>query len=202
MRQAGEILMQIRTRRDWLLALILINFGGSLYGFYWYREQLAATPFRYWLFVPDCPLATLLFALALWFIYRGREINTYTVLTLFGLVKYGFWTVFVLGLYWRTGGRLVFADFALFVSHLWMVAEALVFIPSTVRRLRSVGIVFVWFLLNDYMDYGLGLYPTLPNPEFLPLIRTVSLLSTPVLTAAFLLIARRNARERAAGESV
>lgn len=201
MADAGEFLMNIRTRRDWLLALILINCGGSLYGFYWYREQLAATPLKYWLFVPDCPLATLLFAVALWLIYRGRESDPFTVLTLFGLVKYGFWTVFVLELYWRTGGPLVFADFALFISHLWMVAEALAFIPSSVRRLQSAGVALVWFLINDYMDYGIGLYPTLPNPEFLPLIRAVSLFSTLLLAAAFLLVAWRQGR-KVTGERV
>jgi uncharacterized membrane protein YpjA len=191
LRQLRDIILKIRSRRDWLIALILINFGGSLYGFYWYRVQLAATPYRFWLFVPDCPLATLLFTVALILICLGREVVPFTVLTLFGLVKYGFWTVFVLGLYWGTGGRLVFTDFALFVSHLWMVAEALVFIPSTIRQIGHAGIAFAWFLLNDYMDYGLGLYPTLPKPEFLPLIRAVSLLSTLLLTIGFRWVARR-----------
>ncbi|WP_297198742.1 DUF1405 domain-containing protein [Thermanaeromonas sp.] len=38
---------------------------GSLYGYYWYHEQLLATPLVWWIFTPDSPLSTSFFTLTL-----------------------------------------------------------------------------------------------------------------------------------------
>lgn len=44
-----------------IFIMILINFFGTVYGYYWYRYQLADTPAHFYIFVPDSPTASLFF---------------------------------------------------------------------------------------------------------------------------------------------
>lgn len=44
--------------RGMLLLVLAVNFIGTVYGYYWYVPQLADTPFRFLIFVPDSPTAT------------------------------------------------------------------------------------------------------------------------------------------------
>ena len=46
-----------------LYVLILVNIAGTLFGFWYYRFQLPETPFYKMIFVPDCPLYALMFAI-------------------------------------------------------------------------------------------------------------------------------------------
>ena len=93
-------------RRRYLLWLIAaINFFSSLYGYYWYHQQLAATPWYLWLFVPDCPLAATLMAVALGIYLLARRNTLFQFMTYTILLKYGFWTVFVFALYWGAGAN-------------------------------------------------------------------------------------------------
>ena len=48
-----------------LIAIIIINIAGSLVGLFYYWDQLvSASPFA-WIFIPDCPLYTMLVAIVL-----------------------------------------------------------------------------------------------------------------------------------------
>ncbi|EPR28178.1 putative membrane spanning protein [Geobacillus sp. WSUCF1] len=44
----------------WLL--LFVNAAGTIYGYYWYRYQLADTPPVFLPFVPDSPTASLFFS--------------------------------------------------------------------------------------------------------------------------------------------
>lgn len=55
-----------------LKGLLIINFLGSLYGYYWYYDQLLATPWPWWIFTPDSPLSTSLFTLTLALLLSGK----------------------------------------------------------------------------------------------------------------------------------
>ncbi|KPD00816.1 hypothetical protein LR69_00898 [Geobacillus sp. BCO2] len=48
----------------WLL--LFVNAAGTIYGYYWYRYQLADTPPVFLPFVPDSPTASLFFLSSLW----------------------------------------------------------------------------------------------------------------------------------------
>ena len=80
-------------QRRFLLLLFVINLLGTLYGYYWYRYQLAQTPLPYLPFVPDSPTASLFFTIVLWLYLRRRNnpyIEAFAAVTLF---KYGIWAV-------------------------------------------------------------------------------------------------------------
>jgi len=162
--------------RDFFLLLIIINLLGVAYGFGYYAPQLAATQPIYWIFVPDSPLAALLFTLALLLPFRNKFFDFIAAI---GLVKVGIWTnmVFVL-----------FSEFFVFSSmdrflltiflgalHIGMIAEAAVVLPKRLKP-RHLVAALGWFLLNDYVDYGLGHYPYLPpGPIGLTALLTVAL---------------------------
>lgn len=53
------------SNRKTLFLLLLINFLGTIYGYLWYGNQLAITPNKYKIFVPDSPTASLFFVVVL-----------------------------------------------------------------------------------------------------------------------------------------
>jgi uncharacterized membrane protein YpjA len=90
-------------KSKWLLLLIAANLIGAAYGFvFFYGPSLWQTAFTQpWLlpFIPDCPLFTLLVAIAFVGVYTKTESKALNFLALAGALKYGFWTVFVLLFY-------------------------------------------------------------------------------------------------------
>lgn len=91
-----------------------------------------------------------------------------------GNIKYGVWTVSAWLVYWRTTslefGAPHFSpdSIAMTTTHLGMIAQGVLlltfFKPTRVAALA----VFAWFALSDYVDYGLGYYPPIPE-QFIPL---------------------------------
>ncbi|MGV3240664.1 DUF1405 domain-containing protein [Streptococcus hyovaginalis] len=53
------------SNRSFIGLLLEMNLFGTLYGYYLYRYQLAETPAKFLLFVPDSPTASLFFVLVL-----------------------------------------------------------------------------------------------------------------------------------------
>lgn len=156
--------------------LLVINILGSAYGYYWYKEQLAQTAKTLWLFVPDSPLATTMLALMLVVAMLGYRIAFLCVLACTACIKYGLWAVIMISDYWLSGGELRFDEAMLWVSHLGMAVQGVVFLITVnrswflVRRPWRVGnnitapVVAVtagWMFLNDFLDYYLGIHPYL-----------------------------------------
>jgi uncharacterized membrane protein YpjA len=140
-----------------LLALVvIINVIGSLFGLYYYWDQLMMTPWYYWLFVPDCPLYSLFMVFALIFIAMGKRFDTFNVITTVGLAMYGAWTMFTL-IFFR---EVFFApenalmSIVLWASHLGLALESVLLLPY----IKKAGIVSwtlagAWFLAQDFFDY-------------------------------------------------
>lgn len=141
--------------------LIIINFLGSVYGYYWYHGQLAATPPYFWPFVPDSPLSTTLFALALTVRPPGAWGILFQVVAFTASIKYGIWAVVVISQYWIGGGPVEFTEAMLLFSHLGMAAEGAIYLRTIPFDRTVVLLTGAWMLLNDFMDYGLGLHPYL-----------------------------------------
>ena len=188
---AGTRLSEFFFRRHWLLWAILgVNFFSSLYGYYWYHWQLMATTRWLWLFVPDCPLAATLMAVALGiYLFTGQRWSWFHFLTYAILLKYGFWTVFVFTLYWAAGGKSYsFEYIMLFVSHIGMLAEGMVFLGSVPRLPRYWWLAAGWSAVDVYFDYfypiriagrrAVGVYPYLPNDFQRPVILVMTLAIT------------------------
>lgn len=158
-----------------LWSLFWINSLGTVYGYYWYWDQLVYTvsnrPLWMVLLVPDSPTASLFFTLALIFLLRDRFkgpvstpvrriIETVAVVASF---KYGIWAVAMIvgGAY--QGEPMAWQDWMLIGSHLGMAAEALLFVRFFQIRPISWLIAALWVLGNDFIDYSYEIYPWLPD---------------------------------------
>ncbi|MEG6615114.1 DUF1405 domain-containing protein [Peptococcaceae bacterium 1198_IL3148] len=141
--------------------LVVINLLGSIYGYYWYRQQLATTEFYFWPVIPDSPLSTTLFGLALLLALIGWRLPILQTLAVTACIKYGIWAVALMSHYWHYHGTVEITEIMLWLSHLGMVIQGIWFLNNLYIPVRAVLVVAVWFLINDAMDYLLGLHPYL-----------------------------------------
>ncbi|MFD0680894.1 MULTISPECIES: DUF1405 domain-containing protein [unclassified Paenibacillus] len=167
------------SSRFMLWSLFWINLLGTIYGYQWYWKQLtytAETMSAIFLpFVPDSPTASLFFTAAIGFLLmdsyllRGTEprykwirgiVEAFAVITSF---KYGIWAVSMIWAGVYQGDSVSWQDWMLTISHLGMAAEALLYLRLYTYRPLSIFLVAIWAFLNDYMDYGYGVYPWLPE---------------------------------------
>jgi uncharacterized membrane protein YpjA len=148
-----------------LIALILLNVCAFIYGLYYYTEQLNNTPVLLWLFTIDCPLYSILLAVVFCLAVLKRSSSTLNFVAATGAMKYGVWTMFVLLFY----GDFFFASpfylqsAFLFVGHLGLFLEGVLLIGTTNIDLKVFSMCIVWFLINDWLDYGVGIHPFLPE---------------------------------------
>lgn len=150
--------------RRWWWVLLIVNLVGSVYGFYWYRYQLAETPLRFWILVPDSPGSTLLFSFVLIGLLLGRQNQWLAAFAFASIMKYGLWTVLVLGGNAVARGVLDFESFHLSLSHFGMFLEGFLFARVYRPDLRPVLLAGAWLALQDFVDYRLwDLHPTLPD---------------------------------------
>ncbi len=162
-----------------LWSLFIINFLGTLYGYQWYWNQMTSTiatyPDGFIIFVPDSPTASLFFSMAILYlivthssqlslsrVHRSIRgfIEAFAVVTSF---KYGIWAVSMIVAGSLQGDALQWQDWMLMTSHMGMAIEVLIFARFFTYRMTSIVVVAAWTLLNDYMDYGVGLFPWLPQ---------------------------------------
>lgn len=153
----------IRSIIDWiyrdhriLTIIIAINIIGSLFGLYYYWEQLMMTPWYLWIFVPDCPLYTFLMIFALLFLVLGKRYDIFNTVTAVGLSMYGTWTMFVLlyfnEIYFSPANALM--STGLFVSHFGMAIESVLLLPYLKNtKIAPWLIAGAWFLIQTVFDY-------------------------------------------------
>ena len=162
--------MRKRQREKLLYIILLVNLAGTLFGFYYYLEQLQASPVYLWIFIPASPLATLFFATSIYLNSQEGGRGLLDAFAFFGNFKYGLWTVFVLIYYseiFFTGNALPLYLFMLF-SHLGMALQAFIVFYWENIELKHLGLAFAWFLLNDIIDYTLGTHTGLYTENVLP----------------------------------
>lgn len=172
--------------------LLIINALGSLYGYYWYREQLAATPFYLWPFVPDSPLSSTLFAAALLLHLSGVKKTMFQVLACTVSIKYGIWAVVMISDYWSSGGPVAPTETMLWLSHLGMALEGAIFLRTYSFGIPVVIFTGAWMLVNDLVDYWAGLHPYL----FMAGQETLAMASALALTALLVIGLFRYSRAR------
>ncbi len=153
--------------RKWLACLAAVNFTGFVYGLYFYQPQLAATSPRLWLFVIDSPLPVLAVSLlCLQKLVKNRMNKYLAAFAVFGLIKYGFWTVLVLGLY----SQYFYAASPLIYSmniplHAAMILEGVALFCVIKPRVIHALIPLAFYLANDFLDYFAGTVTRIPYPE-------------------------------------
>lgn len=170
-------------------ALSLVNLAGAVYGFAWYRAQLAQTPWWLWPVVPDSPLSALLFALTVvprWQARRGGQAVLAAVARL-ATLKYGLWAVLVLGGAALRQRALDPETALLLVTHAGMAVEAWLFLRAEPPPPGARSVALLWLAVNDACDYGpLRTHPRLPDPAAWPYVAAEAV----ALTAGAWLVAR------------
>jgi len=189
--------------------IIVLNFIGFVGGtILWYGDHFlgrAAGKWYLWPFIPDCPGFAFLFIIAFLGLRWGRDWRLFNTITAYGLIKYGVWTVLYWIAYWSRGGPVEPLGMTMFISHLGMIGEGLYVsyrIESPVGlgpserqgglRPRDVLMAFGWFLLSDYVDYGLGQYPMFDATVVpMALMKWHTVFMTFALAAVYLALSRR-----------
>lgn len=167
-------------QQKWVLWVLFIsNLLGTIYGYYWYKDQLILTwdNFPHWfiVFVPDSPTASLYFTLALLFLMfppkrKSAWIKAVRVvieaLAVVTSIKYGIWACAMIIAGTALGEPLVWQDWMLMASHSAMAIEAVLY----VRLFRygaistCIAALYTWF--NDALDYTADIFPWLPRPLY------------------------------------
>jgi uncharacterized membrane protein YpjA len=162
--------------KSWFLWLLLIiNFLGTIYGFYWYKDQLASThPAYLRIFVPDSPTGSGLFTLVLFTYIIGRQIPLLEALAGITNFKYGVWAVGVIVAGWGLGDEVRWEQIMLIVSHTGMAIESMLYTKFYKLSWLTVGLAALWTLNNDFLDYVMDINPWLPD-ELVPYTGIVGL---------------------------
>lgn len=189
-----------QLKQRWLLwTLFFVNFLGSIYGFYWYKNQLIDVGSWLNIFVPDSPTASTAFTLVLLFFIWNRHVPLLEAFAAVTLFKYGIWAVVMIvagaaqEAYIHGGimvNYMVWSDWMLIGSHSGMAAQALLYGRFYTYRLKHLFVVAAWTLLNDTVDYTLNLHPWLRPSlnDYIPIIGwyTVTLSFLSLAVAAWL----------------
>ncbi|MDR6224482.1 DUF1405 domain-containing protein [Desmospora profundinema] len=178
--------------RWFLWVLFTVNLLGTLYGFYWYKNQLIHIGSWLNLFVPDSPTASAAFTLVLLMYIIGRRsplLEAFAAVTLF---KYGIWAVaMIVAGAWTKDlpflQALRWTDWMLAASHLGMAWQAVLYSRFFTFGTRELSLVAAWTLLNDGLDYGLGIHPWLPASlyPFLPAVAVFTVCLSLISLALF-----------------
>lgn len=147
------------ANRSFLLMLLFVNIAGTIYGYYWYKWQLAETPMIFKIFVPDSPTASLFFVFVLIaFLFKKNWpwIEALAIVTLF---KYGIWAVVMNMLVYIVQGQLDAAGYMLMVSHFSMAVEGLLYAPFYRFNWKHLSFAAVWTLHDVIIDYVFLMMP-------------------------------------------
>lgn len=145
--------------KRFLLLLFFVNLFGTIYGYYWYKDQLAITPDIFLIFVPDSPTASLFFTIFLLFFIFKKHFPLIEALALVTLVKYGVWAVAMNLLTLNISGDLSWQGYMLMASHGAMAIQAILYAPY--YRIGPIHLIIagVWTLHNDVIDYVFEMMP-------------------------------------------
>ncbi|MFC3801365.1 DUF1405 domain-containing protein [Cohnella sp. GCM10012308] len=165
--------------QNWVMTLLMVFYVfGTIYGYYWYKNQLVDTMHTHpaWQlpFVPDSPTASLFFTIAalwLWLSPFGNGDNkvvtgarcVFEALAVVTSIKYGIWATIIIFASAAYGSPIVWQDWMLIVSHMSMAVCAVLYGRFFLYGAIALGIAAVWTLLNDIVDYSFGVYPSLPQ---------------------------------------
>lgn len=214
MRTTWQWFLRQLGQRWMLWSLFFINFFGSIYGFYWYKNQLVDVGSWWNIFVPDSPTASAAFTIVLALFLARRShplLEAFAAVTLF---KYGVWAIVMIvagaaqNAVLHGGNTLSYmqwTDWMLMVSHGGMAAQALLYGRFYTYRVRHLVIVGAWTLLNDAVDYVFDLHPWLPSSiaEYDHIVGAYTLtLSVLSITLAAWLVFKPGRKQQSIGERV
>lgn len=180
--------------RSVLYLLLIVNFFGTIYGYVWYKNQLASTPPMFLPFVPDSPTASLFFVIILVAFLLGRNWPLFEALALVTLFKYGIWAVVMNLLVFIVSGEIDGIGLMLVASHGAMAIQAVLYAPFYRFKLWHLVVTGIWTLHNDVIDYVFFMMPSYHMLEnYMPQIGYFTFwLSILSLAVAYYLVLRKN----------
>jgi uncharacterized membrane protein YpjA len=189
-----------------LVALLAVNAVAVLVGIRFYLPALPAVSTWLWPLFADSPVALLLamFSLATLLPSLGsgldvpvnRPLAYLHTLAFVWLVKMGLWAAVALNLGFDQYFPAPWDYFGIVLTHLAFLAQAGL-LPHYARTTRgALALALVLALLNDALDYGLGLHPPLRYEPGLLLPTLTVLLSVGAVALASRLLPRLGDRTR------
>ncbi len=166
------------VKRIFFWFIIVANLIGASIGFtVYFGQQFLSTNPLLWVFVADAPLYAVLFVAA--FFFRGKpkpealvsrfrklpDLSLLWFLAFVGVLKYGFFSVFTHLLYFQFyfTPEGWFMSSVLFVATFLMITQLMLLIRIVKVKASFLLVGIVWFLLNDIVDFTLGLHSRLPE---------------------------------------
>jgi len=203
-----------------LWTLFVVNLLGTVYGYYWYGDQLVdvaeTKPWWMLILVPDSPTGSMFFTLALIGLladaYRRGARGEYGLavadgsdkrLTIRSAVealactasfKYGIWAVAIIVVSDLAGSPFSSVDVILSVSHLGMALEAVLFARYFHLNGPSLAIGAIWLYVSDIVDYTFGVYPSL-QPVLMDSVPAVAAWTTLLSSLTLLFFYKLGKRE-------
>lgn len=162
---------RVRDSKRWLVALMLANLAGIVFGYYYYWDVGQFNPASsyyespwLWVFVSDSPNAVVLMSVALIGWHFGLRSKVLDGLAFVHMVYVGLWTTYLFVLYPDQLGTYDWASVAdgnanpvLFISHMGMPLEALLLVPHLRDGARpswwALPAMTAWGALNLVLDY-------------------------------------------------
>ncbi|WP_236588190.1 DUF1405 domain-containing protein [Tumebacillus amylolyticus] len=173
-----SLLKTMLMNRPFLWLLFVFNLLGSIYGFYWYGNQMADTEWYWNLFVPDSPTSSTLFTIVVLLWLLGRRSRWLEMLSMVTNLKYGIWACGVIITYWNANGIVDGTDLMLMLSHGAMAVEVVLYNFNYKFDRSVLWIGACWLLFNDFVDYVYDIHPWLQDERFTAYIQ----FWTPVLS--------------------
>ncbi|WP_010286102.1 DUF1405 domain-containing protein [Kurthia massiliensis] len=153
-------IQQILFAKWFLILLLLINIGGTIYGYIWYGWQLERTAPIFWIFVPDSPTATLFFCFAIIGWLFNKHFRLFEALALVSNLKYGLWAVAMNGLaIVELDGNVDITAYMLIASHFLMAVQAVLYIPKYDFKPVHIIVTAIIVVHNEIIDYVFGQMP-------------------------------------------
>jgi uncharacterized membrane protein YpjA len=87
-------------------------------------------------------------------------VEAFATVTLF---KYGIWASVMIVWTGILGGELYWQHYMLLFSHLGMAIQAILYSPYFSFTMKHLSIVALWTVMNDLLDYMLGIFPWLDH---------------------------------------
>lgn len=184
-----------------LVWLILTNLAAVLVGVDFYVAGMPEVSPFLWPFYTDSPAALLLMTLSLVTLLpnlgnrladapRNRPLAYIHTFAFVWLVKYGLWTAVALNLGFEHYYPEIWSYWGILVTHLAFLLEAFLVPRYAVTTRGALAAALGLLLVNDVVDYGLGLHPPLRYPPGVALPAITVALSVGVVALAWALFDR------------
>ncbi|MBU7593282.1 DUF1405 domain-containing protein [Metabacillus halosaccharovorans] len=154
-----RVFQYLLGQRPIIFVMFIINLFGTIYGYYWYRYQLAETPAHFYIFVPDSPTASLFFTIVLFAFLFKRNLPVIEALAIVTLFKYGIWAVIMNLLVLAVNGTLPWEGYMLIASHFGMAVQGLLYVSYYRFKAWHLIVAAIWTLHNDVIDYVFEMMP-------------------------------------------